>query len=120
MIETIQDAKASFETQNLYVNYNNDQSLLIASKVCDVGEGVRVWNDACALIFDADHWCAVFPTEGSRTFEVPGTLDELVQLVHNVYKRYFRAGISLPEAFREVVKEPNQFLLGRSLSPISK
>jgi hypothetical protein len=120
MIETIQDAKASFEKQNLYVNYNNDQSLLIASKVRDAGEGVRVWNDACALIFDAGHWCAVFPTEGSRTFEVRGTLDELVQLVQTVYTRYFRAGLTLPEAFRQVVKNPNQYLLGHSLSHISE
>ena len=119
MIETIQNAKASLEKQNLHVASNSDQSLWIAGTVRDAGEGVIISNDACVLIADADHWCAVFPTEGSRTFEVPGTLDALVHLVQNVYKQYFRAGISLPEAFRQVVKDPNQYLLGRPLSPIS-
>jgi hypothetical protein len=120
MIETIQDAKALLEKQNLYVAYNNDQSLWIAGRVRDAGEGVRVSNDACSLIFDADRWIAVFPTEGSLTYEVPGALDELVQLVQNVYKRYFRADISFPEAFRQVVKDPNRHLLGRPLSYISE
>jgi hypothetical protein len=120
MIETIQDAKALLEKQNLHVVCDTDQSLLIVGTIRDAGEGVRVSNDACALLPDADRWFAVFPTEGSRTFEVPGTLDELVQLIQNVYKRYFRAGISLPEAFRDVVKDPSRYLLGRPLSPISK
>jgi len=120
MIETIQDAQALLEKQNLHVVRDTDQSLLIAATVRDAGEGVRVLNDACALLPDADRWCAIFPTEGSRTYEVPGTLDELVQLIQNVYKRYFRDDISLPEAFRQVVKDPNRHLLGRPLSYISE
>ena len=120
MVETIQDAKASLEKQHLHVVCDTAQSLWIAGTVRDAGEGVRISDDACVLLADADRWCAVFPTEGSRTYEVPGTLDELVQVIQDVYKRYFRGEISFPNAFRQAVKNPNQYLLGRPLSHISE
>jgi hypothetical protein len=120
MIETIREAKAVLEQQGLYVAYNNDRSLWIAGIVRDIGDGIMFSKDSCSLLFDTDRWCAVFPTEGALTYEVPGALDELVQLVQNVYKRYFRADISFPEAFRQVVKDPNRYLLGRPLSHIAE
>ena len=116
MIETIGEAKASLEQQRLYVSCYNDRSLWIAGNVRDIGDGIMFSKDACSLLFDADRWCAVFPTEGNLTYEVPGALDDLVQLVQKVYKRYLRADISFPEAVRQMVQDPNQYLLGRSLS----
>jgi hypothetical protein len=118
MIDTIQDAKASLEKQNLYVAYNNKQSLWIAGGVRDAGEGVRVSNDACSLIFNVDRWIAIFPALGMLTYEVPGNLEELVYLIEAVYSQHLRAGNSFTEAVKQIVEDSEQYLVGRSLSRI--
>jgi len=114
MLATILDAKARLEAEGLYVSCANPHGLWIAGTVRDAGEGVRLSDDACALGWKAGHWVAVFPAEALLTYEVPGSLSEVVSLIQAVYAHYRRAGGPFSAAFPQVVSEPEQYLVGRS------
>ena len=111
---TIDDAKARLETEGLYVSCNDTHSLWIAGRVRDLGEGIKLSDDACTLIGDSDCWVAVFPAEGLFTYEVPGSLSELVSQIIAVYAHYRRVGGSFRDAFKQTLGNAEQYLIGRS------
>ena len=118
MIDTASDAKAHLEANGLYVSARGSSSLWIAATVHDTGDGVIMSNDACSLIAHAEGWVAVFPAEGLCTYELPGTLEELVAILCTVYEQYRRAGGAFANAFRQVVPDPDRYVIGRSLARV--
>lgn len=118
MLVTTLDAKAKLEAEGLHVSCNNPQSLWIAATVRDMEAGIKLSHDACSLTWNSSRWVAVFPAEGLLTYEVPGSLLELVSLITAVYANYRQAGGSLKEAFKRVVPDAEQFLVGRSLAHV--
>ncbi len=120
MPDTILDAKAKLEVEGLHVAFNNDHSLWIAVNVKDMGDGIRLSNDACSLLCASGQWVAVFPSEGLLTYEVPGGLPELVSLISEVCSKYRRAGGAFKDAFKRVVSGSERYLVGRSLSEVGK
>jgi hypothetical protein len=61
---------------------------------------------------------AVFPTGGLLTYEVPGTLTELVSLVTAVYAYYRRVGGRLEEGLKQTVTDAEQYLVGRPVARV--
>src|SRR4051794_19997186 len=114
MLVTTLDAKAKLEAEGLHVSCNNAHSLWIAATVRDMGAGIKLSNDACSLIWNTGRWVAVFPAEGLLTYEVPGSLSELVSLITAVYADYRRAGEPLKDAFKRVMTDAEQYLVGHS------
>jgi hypothetical protein len=113
VVATALDAKAKLEAEGLHVSCNNAHSLWIAATLRDVGEGVKLSDDACSLICNTDRWVAVFPAEGLLTYEVPGTLTELVSLISAVYDQYRRGGGRFKDAFKHATSDPDRYLVGR-------
>jgi hypothetical protein len=118
MMITALEAKAKLEAEGLHVSCNNAHSLWIAATLRDAGEEIKLSEDACSLIWDSGRWVAVFPAEGLRTYEVPGTLSELVALITAVYDHYRQAGGPLKQAFRQVVSGSEQYLAGRPMARV--
>jgi hypothetical protein len=118
MIETVQQAKSALEAQGLHVSLNNPSSLLIGGSVTASGNGLSLFKDASALNRRAETWVAVFPADGLLTYEVPGGLPDLVPLIVAVYAEHRRAGGQLSEAFRQVVGNPEQYLVGHPLARV--
>jgi hypothetical protein len=116
MIVTASDAKARLEANGLYVSARGSSSLWIAGTVHDAGDGVIMSNDACSLIANAGGWVAVFPAEGLCTYELPGTLEELVATICAVYDQSRRGRGSFADAFRQVVRDADRYVIGRSLA----
>lgn len=114
MPATLLDAKVKLEAEGLHVSRNSDCSLWIAASVRDAGEGIKVSKDACALMENSSRWVTVFPSEGLLTYEVPGTLSELVSLITAIYADYRANGGSLRDAFKRVVTDAERYLVGRS------
>ncbi len=114
MLTTAVDAKAKLEAEGLLVSCNTAHGLWIAAHVRDMGDGVQLSDDACSLTWHTNRWVAVFPAEGLLTYEVPGSLPELVSLITAIYACHRQAGGSLQAAFSQVVGEPEQYLVGRS------
>src|SRR5262245_32785287 len=113
MLVTALDAKARLEAEGLHVSCNDAHSQWIAGMVRDAGEGIILSEDACALIWNTDRWVGVFPAEGLRTYEVPGTFSELVAVITAVYAYHRRAGGPFKVAIKQVVEDPEQDLVGR-------
>src|SRR5438132_1508276 len=103
MLVTLLDAKAQLEAAGFHVACNNAHALWIAANVRDVGAGVGLSDDACSLLWDAERWVAVFPAGGLLTYEVPGTLPDLVSVIAAVYTLYRRAGGPFQDALKHVV-----------------
>lgn len=114
MVVTTLDAKAKLEAEGLHVSCNNPHFLWIAATVQDKGAGITLSHDACSLIWNATRWVAVFPAEGLLTYEIPGSLSELISLITTVYANYRQADGQLRDAFKRVVPGADQFLIGRS------
>ncbi len=114
MLETLQDAKAALEAVELHVAVNNPSSLLIGGSITDAGEGIQLFNDACALSCKDGQWIASFPAEGLCLYELPGSLPELVSVISKVYAQYRQTGGEFKDAFREVVSDSDQYLVGRT------
>ena len=114
MLVTTLDAKAKLEAEGFHVSCNNPHSLWIAATVRDMGAGIKLSNDACSLSWNSSRWVAVFPADGLLTYEVPGSLSELVSLITAIYADYRQAGGSLKDAVGRVVVDAEQFLVGRS------
>jgi hypothetical protein len=113
MNETILGAKAELEAAGLEVKPSGERSLWIAATVKDAGGGIRLSNDASALLLQDDHWVAIFPADGTLNYEVPGDLQELLPLIRRVYTYYRRAGGAFKDAFKHAVPEPDTYLVGR-------
>lgn len=116
MIETIQDAKTALESAGLYASWNHNGSLLIAGSLRDTGDGIQVSNDACALLQSPESWVAVFPAAGLRTYEMPGSLDELVTVILATHQHHRLTECPWNEVFAQVVGEADRFLSGESLA----
>jgi hypothetical protein len=114
MLVTTLDAKAKLEAENLHVSCNDAHSLWIAANVREMEEGIGVSEDASALICKSGQWFAAFPAEGISIYEVPGSLEELVSLIVAVYNQYRNSGGPFKDAFKQVVSDPDQYLVGRS------
>ncbi len=119
MIETILDAKAALEAEGLFVTVNNLSSLLIGGVVSEDDEGLRLFRDACTLNYRAGKWIAVLPAEGLLTYEIPGSLAESVSLILTAYQHHRRTGGEFNNTFKHLVKDPEQYLIGRSLAGVS-
>jgi hypothetical protein len=115
---TQDDAKTTLEAEGLHVSSNLRNSLWIAANVRDVGEGISVSDDACALMWGENKWVAVFPAEGLLTYEVPGDLPELVSLIASVYKHFRHTGGQFKDALKEVLANSEQYLIGRTLTRV--
>jgi hypothetical protein len=118
MVATTLEAKAKLEAEGLFVSGNDTHSLWIAANVSDQGEGIKLSPDACSLLWDSGRWVAVFPADGLLTYEVPGALEDLLSLIVAVYKQYRHAGGHFKNAFRQVVSDSEQYLVGRALSRV--
>lgn len=118
MLVTALDAKAKLEAEGLHVSCNGAHSLWIAGTVRDVGEGIKLSDDACSLTWHSGRWVAVFPAEGMFIYEVPATLPELVSAITAVYTQHRRAGGQFKDAFKAVVSDPERYLVGRSLGRV--
>ncbi len=112
MLATVPEAKARLEAEGLHVAYNNPHSLWIAANLRDVGAGVKLSNDACCLTERANQWVAVFPADGASTYEIPGSLSDLVSLITTVYADYRQAGGQLRDAVSRAVPDVARFVGG--------
>jgi hypothetical protein len=119
VLATTLDAKAKLEEEGLHVSCSNAHSLWIAATVRDIGEGIKFSEDACSLIWNSSRWIAVFPADGLLTYEVPGSLPELISVITTVYAHYRQAGGRFKDAFRQVVTDPEQYLIGHSRAAAS-
>ena len=117
MSTSIDIAVARMEAQGLHVTVRNPTTLFIAAVVDDVAPGFSVSNDATFLIDHGEKWLAIFPARGQCTFELPGGLTELTELVLSVYKDYREKGGRLHEAFMRVVPIHQRYLRGASSPP---
>jgi Zn-dependent peptidase ImmA (M78 family) len=113
MNETILDVKAELEAAGLEVKPSGERSLWIAATTKDAGGGLRLSNDASTLLQQDDHWVAVFPAQGTLSYEVPGDLRDLVPLMRCVYTHYRRLGGSFKDAFKRSVSNSESYLVGR-------
>jgi hypothetical protein len=111
---TALDAKAKLEAEGLQVSWNNPQSLWIAATVRDAGSGIRLSEDACSLCWNSGRWVAVFPAEGLLTYEVPGSLPELVSVITAVYAHARETSTPFKDAVKQVVTGVEQYLVSRS------
>lgn len=106
------DAKTKLEAEGLHVSCNNSNSLWIAANLKDVG-GIRMSNDACSLVEKSGRWVAVFPADGLLIYQYPGKLADLVSLILSVYQKYRESGAEFNQAFKQVVNDADQYLVGR-------
>ena len=114
MLETALDAKVQLESEGLHVSSYDPHSLWIAGTLRDAGEGIIMSDDACILIDRSGQWTVIFPAEGYCTYEYHGALPELVSVISRVYDQYRQTGVPFKDAFREVVTDPDQYVVGRS------
>ena len=114
MLATLLDAKAKLEAEGLHVSCSSGDSLWIAANVRDAGEGIKISEDACSLLRKSNRWVVVFPAEGLFTYEVPGSLSDLVAVIAVVYASYRQMDGSLKDAFKHVVTEAASYLVGPS------
>jgi hypothetical protein len=113
MNQALCDARADLEAAGLQVTPSGEGSLWIAATTKDVADGIRLSNDAAALIRKGNGWVAVFPAEGMLNYEVPGGLPDLLSLIRGVYTRYRHLGGQLNDAFRWTVPNADFYLVGR-------
>lgn len=118
MLTTTLDARSQLESEGLHVSCPTPHSMWIAASVRDMGKGINLSYDACSLICKSGQWFAVFPAEGLCTYEVPGSLPELISFISKVYEQYRRTGGPFKDVFRRVVNDPDQYVVGGSLSRV--
>jgi hypothetical protein len=109
----VHDAKAKLEMEGLHVSFNNPNSLWISAQLQEVG-GIKISKDACSLMGNLDQWIAIFPAGGLLNYEVPGSLPELVSLITEAFKQCRRESIPLKESFPQIIKDADQYLVGRT------
>lgn len=117
MVATIEDAKAHFESEGLHVSRRADH-LWIAINLHEVGFGITMADDSCALTKRADGWIATFPAEGMWIYQMPGSLPDLVATISAVIAQSRRTESPLQDAFRQIVSDPDQYVLGKSLAHV--
>jgi hypothetical protein len=104
MAKDLQDAERQFNEAGLKVRRPQPDSLHVSRGWTLVGDGIKLAHDVCGIIGTGDgQYSASFPTIGHVRLEVPGTLEELVPLVLEVYQRHEGMEAPFYEAVREVV-----------------
>lgn len=75
-------------------------------------EGFLILKDCCNIYWDKDKygWIAIFPYKGLYCYDVNKPLNELVDLIIDIYEIYNSSDNSLAEIFAEVVENPSQYL----------
>jgi hypothetical protein len=118
MMETTHQARAALEAAGLVVSESNSSSLLIGVSLEDASEGLRIVQDACALNQRNGEWITLLPAEGLLHYEIPGTLAESVALFVAAYQDYRKNGGMFKDVSKRLVKNADQYLIGRSLAGI--
>ena len=112
MNQALLDAKAELAAAGLSVKQNGETALWITATSQEIG-GLTLSKDASALLQRDGEWIAVFPTPGTLSYEVPGSLPDLTSLILKVYAHYRRFGGSFDHAFERSVPASESFLVGR-------
>jgi len=110
MYMTVPKVKSLLQDEGLLVSCDENDTLIVAAHIKDVGDGVQVSQDTCAIFPKASKWVAIFPGAGQRTYEVLGELSELIPLVIRVYREYGVSGGDLSESFRRTMSNPDSYL----------
>jgi hypothetical protein len=118
MTETIRDAKAALESAGLVVSETKMNSLQIGALIKNVGEGIHIFQDGCALNQRNAEWVALLPAEGLLQYEVPGTLAEGVSLILAAYQEHRKCGGMFKDACKRVLRDADKYLIGRSLAGV--
>lgn len=118
MIETIQDAMTVLKAAGLAVSVTTFNSLQIGSSLEDVGEGIHMFRDGSALNPRNGEWVAMLPAEGLMPHEIPGTLADGVTLILAAYQEHRQNGGLFKDACKRVLKDADQYLIGRSLAGV--
>ena len=118
MIETIQDAMTVLKAAGLAVSVTSFNSLQIGSSLDDVGEGLHIFRDGTALNPRNGEWVVLFPAEGLLQYHVPGTLADGVSLILAAYQEHRQNGGMFKDACKRVLKDADQYLVGRSLAGV--
>lgn len=105
----IHEAEERFRALGLLVRTWPDAILvstgLIDRKLSDYGEGVGTYENTSGILRLADGtYRATFPTRGIDNIEIPGTLEESVELVERVYRHFQNSSKPFLEAIREIVR----------------
>jgi hypothetical protein len=105
----LHDAEREFNTAGLIVKSARPGFLHISRGWTEVQEGIRIAHDVCGIFgTENGNYIASFPTIGHVRVEVPGTLQELVPLVLEVFRHHEGMNAPFYEAVREVVlKSPD-------------
>ncbi len=115
MNQIIHEPKAELEAFSLEVKTSGECSLLIAATSRDVGDGLRLSNDASALLQRDDRWVAVFPAAGTLSYEVPGDLPDLLPLIRKVQS----PRINLPQPLKKRLHCGNLAMAARAMRRVS-
>ena len=118
MMQSLQDAMTTLREAGLAVSVTTHNSLQIGSSLDNVGGGIHVFRDGCALNPRNDEWVVLLPAEGLTQYEVPGTLAEGVSLILAAYHEHRTTGGMFKDACKRVLKDAEQYLIGRSLAGV--
>ena len=118
MIENLQDAMTALKADGLAVSATSRNSLQIGSSLDDVGEGLHIFRDGCALNPRDGEWVVLLPADGLQQYHVPGTLTAGVALILAAYQDHRKIGGEFKDACKRVIKDADQYLTGRSLAGV--
>lgn len=103
MIATLGEATAHLTAEGMEVTQTqHPPGLQIAGSWRD-SDGIRVSNDSCVLGLRDNQWVAGFRAEGLLGQEVPGTLNDLVNLIISIYRRYRQFGGKFSDAVEQTI-----------------
>jgi len=118
MIGTRQEAVTTLHAAGLAASITSLGSLQIGSSLDDVGDGLRIFRDGCAMNPLNGEWIALLPAGGLTQYEVPGTLAEGVALILAAYEDHRKNGGPFHEACKRVLKDAERYLIGSSLAGV--
>jgi hypothetical protein len=100
----LHEADRRFRAAGLAVRTFRTDALHVSRGWTVEGNGIHLAHDVCGLRGTEDgRYVASFPTIGHVLIEVPGTLEELVPLILEVYRHHDGMNAPFYEAVREVV-----------------
>ena len=106
MNSELEDAKRRLQAAGLTVRTTTEDSLWIAGHLTELGDGLRLSHDACALMAKANgEFVGVFPSLGHMTIEVPGSIPDLTFLILATYLRHRELGGEFPQAVGVVLRD---------------
>ena len=114
MVETLPDGKAALEAAGLVVSTTTRNSLQIGAALNDVGGGIHIFEDGCALNPRNGEWVVLFPSAGLQQYHVPGTLADGVSLILAAYHDHRQNGGLFKDACKRVLKDADQYMTGRA------